>query len=236
MQSSNWRVWVLVCTGAALAGCGGSGNDGPVKGMSSRDAQRLNAERSQFERSDDPPFTADTHFAAARLAETQNAFAQAIAQYQAALKLDRNHRPSLYRLGIVYAQQRQYTDAIAIWDRYIQATGGDATGYSNLGYTYELSGDAKKAEDAYLKGIKADGKNEPCRVNYALMLVRQDRPDDAEKQLAAVLPPAQVRYNIASAYQQLGRPDQARAEYRKALELDPSLGAAKTRLAELTKE
>jgi len=234
MRMANWRIGLVLVLGAGLSGCGG-GDGGAVKGMSKGEAQRLNAQRSQFERGDDPPFTADTHFAAGRLAEAQGAFPQAVAQYQAALKLEKAHRPALYRLGALYAQLGQYPDAIGMWERYIKATGQDATGWSNLAYTYELAGEPRKAEEAYLKGIGVDAKNEPCRVNYGLLLVRMGRVDEAEKQMGAVLTPAQVRYNIASAYEQMGRKDAARVEYRKALELDAGMGAAKAKLAELMK-
>lgn len=216
-----------------LAACGSSDKAGGIRGVSSRDADRLNAQRSSFERSDDPPFTADTHFAAGRLAETQNAFPQAIAQYNQALKMDPNHRPSLYRLGVVYSQLRQFPQATDAWQRYIKASGNDAAAYSNLGYTHELAGDPASAEQAYLKGIQIDPKNEPCQVNLGLLLARTGRMNEAEQHLSAVLPPAQVRYNIGSVHEQLGQKDQARAEYRRALELDPGLDAAKTRLASI---
>jgi tetratricopeptide (TPR) repeat protein len=225
--------FVLIAATLVLCGCAAKNNDGPANGLSRQEADKLNADRNPFEHGDDPAFTAETHYSAGRLAESQNALPNAVEQYQAALKTDAGHRPSLYRLAVIYVQLRQYPQAIVIWERYVKATGGDANSYSNLGYACEMAGDTRKAEESYLSGIKADAQNEACRVNYGLMLVRLGRVPEAEKQLAAVLPPAQVRYNIGSAYEYLGQTAKAQAEYRKALELDPNLEAAKVRLAEM---
>src|ERR1043165_2645510 len=65
------------------------------------------AARSEFERTGDPPFTAETHIAAAQLAEAQSNPASAIDQYQNAIKLEPKNTTALYRLGIVFAQQKR---------------------------------------------------------------------------------------------------------------------------------
>ena len=70
----------------------------------------------------------------------------AAAQYEQALKLKPDHVPSLYRLGIVYTKLKQFEPAAAVWRKYIKATNDDAGGYSNLGFCYEMAGDAASAE------------------------------------------------------------------------------------------
>ena len=65
------------------------------------------------------------------------------------------------------------------------------------------------------------------------MLARNGRTPEAIQQLAVVLNPAEVQYNLASVYEQLGRKDEAREEYQKALELDPKLWEAQSRLSKL---
>jgi tetratricopeptide (TPR) repeat protein len=44
-----------------------------------------------------------------------------------------------------------------------------------------------------------------------------------------------VHYNVGSAYESLGRTEQARLEYRKALEVDPGFADAQARLSEMRK-
>ena len=65
------------------------------------------------------------------------------------------------------------------------------------------------------------------------MLVRRGRVGEGKLQLGAVLKPAEVHYNLGSLYQAQGRKEQAKAEYREALQLDPQFTDASTRLNEL---
>ena len=65
------------------------------------------------------------------------------------------------------------------------------------------------------------------------MLARVGRTNEAIVQLQAVLPEAQVYYNLASMHEVQGRREEAKTAYRKAASLDPELIEAKTRLAAL---
>lgn len=223
-----FRVIMAVAAMAGLVGCS---DNAAVKGLSQDDADKLNSQHSRFDQDKDPQFTANTRFAAGQLAESQDDFPRAIAQYNEALKLDSRHIPSLYRLALVYTRQKEYPKAIETWNSYIEATDGSAEGYNNLGFCHELAGEADKAETAYKKGIAKDPNHVACRVNYGLMLARHGRTSEAIIQLQAVLTPAQVHYNLASVYEQQGRKEQAKIEYRKALELDPDFIDARTRLS-----
>jgi superkiller protein 3 len=189
--------------------------------------------KSAFDTAKEPAIRAETRYAAGQLAESQDNPANAMRQYEEALKLKPDHVPSLYRLGVVAAQVKQYPKAIETWKRYLKATHDSANGYANLGFCYELSGDGKQAEESYQKGIDKDPKSQPCRVNYGLMLARQDRMTDAINHLRAVLTPAEVSYNIGSVLEMKGRKEQAKAEYQKALALDPNFHDAQQRLAAL---
>jgi tetratricopeptide (TPR) repeat protein len=210
-------------------------NTGAISGVSNERAEQMNAERSKFETSEDPPVNAETHFAAGQFAETQGAMDKAVQQYEQTLKLDPKHQRALYRLGIVYAQMRNFPGAIEAWKRYVVATDRSAAAYSNLGFCYELASDPAAAEEAYRTGIARDPRSMPCRVNYGLMLARAGRTADAVAQLGVVLKPAEVRYNIASVYEQKGMIEEAKAEYQQALRIDPNMLDAKTRLAKLNK-
>lgn len=221
---------LLLLLAIGLAGCK-SGKTSSVQSVNSNDAASLNAQHSRFDEASEPPLNADTRFAAGQLAESQNLPERAIEQYEQAIRINPRHRNSLYRLGVLYAQARRYPKAIEAWNGYLKATEDDATGYSNLGYCHELAGDTAAAEDAYKRGIEKDPVSKPCRVNYGLLLARLGRLEEATAQLQAVLPPAHVHYNLASVHEQLGHKDQAKAEYQKALELDPTLRAAQARLA-----
>ena len=192
--------------------------------------------RDAFETMHDPPIQAQTFVAAGQLAESQGRLPDAIAQYQKALSIKPDYADALYRLGIVYTQQRNFTNAIETWNKYVAATGGSATAYSNLGFCQELAGNPAAAEAAYKAGIAEDPGNEPCHVNYGLMLARHGKPNEAILELQTVLTPAKAHYDLASVYEVQHRRQEARAEYRKAAELDPSLSEAKQKLASLENE
>jgi tetratricopeptide (TPR) repeat protein len=218
-----------------LVGCHQDNKDDVqgIRPVNPEAAQEMNANRSQFDTVQDPPLNADTRYAAGQLAESQNNTQLAIKQYNECIKTNPNHTLALYRLGVCYSQLKQFPQAIETWNNYIKVTKGAAVGYSNLGFCYELAGQRDEAENAYKKGIQRDPYNQACRVNYGLMLARTGKTSEAINQLQVVLAPAEVHYNIGSVYEQLGRKEQAKAEYKKALELDPNLVDAQTKLASL---
>jgi tetratricopeptide (TPR) repeat protein len=220
----NHRAVVVAATGLLIfaVGCAHRDNSGASK-----------SQPDEFGSVSNPPIVANTHFAAGQLAESEGRLPQAIDQYNQALSGDPKHLDSLYRLGVVYAELKDYPHAIHTWNRYIELSGGSATAYSNLGFCQELAGNPSAAEAAYLKGIAADSSNEPCHVNYGLMLARRGKSVEALRQLQIVLPPAQAHYDLASIYQMQGHKDQARAECQKAIELDPQFQDAKQKLAAL---
>lgn len=233
MMRSMIRVFAFATVLFGLTACQSKDESASIKGLSADDAAKLNGERSTAWEGEDPPIQAQTHFAAGQLAESQGDFPTAILQYRKALALDPQLGAAMYRLGVVYSQMRAYPDAIKSWQSYVEMTQGSAIAYSNLGFCYEISGDPANAENAYQKGIAKDPKNEACRVNYGLMLARSGKIDDAKAQLGAVLTEAKVHYNLGSVFEQQGRKEFARQEYIIAIEKDPNLIDARSRLATL---
>jgi tetratricopeptide (TPR) repeat protein len=181
----------------------------------------------------EPVINEETFYAAGQMLESQELWDRAIAQYNKALKVSKDHLPSLYRLGVIYAKFKQYPQATVIWKHYLTATGGDPTAYANIGFCYELAGNFEEAQNSYESGIRRDPSNAPCRVNYGLMLARRGHFNQAMHEWQVVLPPAEVYYNLGSAYEAMDRKEQAKAEFHKALELDPQLADAKARLERL---
>jgi tetratricopeptide (TPR) repeat protein len=213
-------------------GCSTESN-APIKNLDAGTADSLNAGHSHFDNAQEPPINIQTRFAAAQLAEAQGQLDQAVKLYRQVLEENPKQQAALYRLGVIYTQVKQYPLAIEVWRQYVKANNGSATAISNLGVCYELAGQIPEAEKAFNIGIAKEPTNQPCRVNYGLMLVRQNRVPEATEQLSTVLRPAEVHYNIGSAYEQIGQKDQAKAEYKKAMEIDPKFWEASARLAAL---
>ncbi len=230
MRYLKWVLSGLAAMTVILAGCS-SHESGGISGVSSDDANRMNAEHSKFETSEDPPITAQTHFSAGQLAESQGNLPMALEQYKQTLTMDPKNLGALYRTGVIYTQLKQYPEAIEAWTRYSHISNNDATTYSNIGFCNELAGRMQEAEAAYLEGINRDPRNKPCHVNYGLMLARAGRTNESIVQLQAVLTPSQVHYNLGSVYEMQNKRELAKAEYRKAVELDPEATGARSRLA-----
>jgi tetratricopeptide (TPR) repeat protein len=188
---------------------------------------------SDFEKVRDPAINARTRFAAGQLAESQADFPRAIEQYEKALEMSPKYAEAMFRLGIVQTTTKDYSKALQTWNRYVALTNGSATAYSNLGFCQEVAGNPAAADGAYRAGIAHEPSNEPCHVNYGLMLARHGRPNEALLQLQIVLPPAKAHYDLASVYETMGRKKEARAEYARSLQLDPNLGDAKAKIASL---
>lgn len=220
MRSSVLLVGALF----AVAGCGNKG---------SQSAASRPTAASEFDKAHDPEINARTRFAAGQLSESQGDYSHAIEQYQKALELSPKYADAMFRLAVAQTSIRAFPSAISTWNRYVALTNGSATAYSNLGFCQELAGNPTAAETAYRAGIAREPSNEPCHVNYGLMLARHGRPNEGLLQLQMVLPPAKAHYDLASVYETMGRKREARTEYARALELDPTLSDAKTKIATL---
>ena len=239
-------VFSLIFCLALLGGCNKNKKDPNDPSASSKsgkhktDQDKLNAAQrdakqnpDKFETMSEPPLTADTRFAAGQLAEYQGDLNRAASQFIEALKIDPNHRNSLFHLGAVYTQMGRYGDAVTMWQRYMKVTNYSPASYNNLALCYEQAGKLDEAEKTYRAGIAKDPADTSCRLNYGLMLGRHGRIDDATAQLQTVCSPAEVQYNLGSVFEQQGNKEEARRRYQRALELDPKLVDARSRLATL---
>src|SRR5688572_18051462 len=125
-------AWLMVPVIAA--GCASKGKDADAP---TADQQMQARAKTEFDTEKEPAITVETRYAAGKLAESQDNAAVAVKQYEEALKLKPDHVPSLYRLGVVFAQLKQYPKAIDTWKKYIKATHDAANGYGNLGFCQE---------------------------------------------------------------------------------------------------
>ncbi len=213
---------------------GGKKEDASIRPVGADKAALVPVDQTgEFDKVKEPKINADTWFAAGQLQESQGNLPGAIEQYRRTLKLNDEHHGALYRLGVLYATTRNYPEAVKTWKRYIDVTHQSAVGYSNLGFCHELAGNPAEAERAYRTGIERDSDSAPCRMNYGLMLARHGRLEEAVAQMRMVVSEAEVHFNVGSVYEGQGRKDLARAQYRRALALDPKLKDASLRLQKL---
>src|SRR5579871_4674601 len=165
------KLAVAVFTGLAAVGCQ---NQHPQTAI-----VPLDTPPEKFEKSKDPPIQAMTYVAAGQLAQSQGNMEEAMAQFHKALKVNKNCEEAVFGIAMVYTQTQDFPHAVETWNQYIKMTGNSAAGYSNLGFCEEIAGNTTAAEEAYKKGIARDPHNEPCHVNYGVMLARHGKVNEA---------------------------------------------------------
>jgi tetratricopeptide (TPR) repeat protein len=107
---------------------------------------------------------ADDNYLQGRNLYLARRYGDAIAAYQAALRIDGTHVNARNGLAIAYAEQRDFARAIPIWrelTRDVTMASGPASAFlfSNLGYAYLLNGDAEAARVALEKACLLDPLN-----------------------------------------------------------------------------
>ena len=112
-------------------------------------------------------------------------------------------------LGSSYDQQERYPEARQQYEKALQLSPGNVKVINNLGLSYALGGDLKKAEETFRDASSLPGADaEPrLRQNYALVVGLQGRFAEARQIASRDLPPEQVEANMAYLKQMLAQPD-----------------------------
>ena len=223
------RLAVVAACLTSLSACKsrdhGPGGDGPTV---------ENGEQFHGE----PKVTADVHYATGQVFESKIATLSAagkaeerqitqlrtaaLSQYAAGLKLDANHTPSLHRSAALLSAMERHDQAIAMWERYVTATGRTPNSLVNLGLANEMARREEAAEAAYREATERDPSHKPAHVNLGILLARQGQLQPAQAALSAVLPPAAVHWHLGVALQTAGRMEDADQQFRAAAALDPA--------------
>jgi tetratricopeptide (TPR) repeat protein len=186
----------------------------------------------------EPKVTADVHYATGQVFESKIATLSAagkaeerqitqlrtaaLSQYAAGLKLNANHTPSLHRSAALLSAMERHDQAIAMWERYVTATGRTPSSLVNLGLANEMAGRRAAAEQAYREATELDPSHKPAHVNLGILLARQGQLQPAQAALSAVLPPAAVHWHMGVALQSAGKMAEADQQFRAAAAIDPA--------------
>jgi Flp pilus assembly protein TadD len=112
-------------------------------------------------------------------------------------------------LGSAYDQQERYAEARTQYGKALQLSPGNVKIMNNMGMSYALSGDLKKAEETFRQAssLPAADAEPRLRQNYALVVGLQGRFDEARLIASRDLPPEEVEANMAYLKQMLAQPD-----------------------------
>jgi tetratricopeptide (TPR) repeat protein len=189
-------------------------------------------------RGGDPTITpaqeADVQISMGRAAEQQGDLDQAMAAYRAALDRDRRRADAYARLAIVHDKQGKFRESAELYRKALALQPGDPDIFCDIGYSFYLQRRWAEAEMNLRQSIAINPEHRRAHNNLALLLVRNNRLDDALVEFGkAGNEPVQAHLNLAFALTSDHKWESARAEYKRALAIDPSSQLAKTRLDKL---
>jgi Flp pilus assembly protein TadD len=155
--------------------------------------------------------------------------------FDAALAVDPSHLKSLMNLSRVRIEQKQCDEAIDLLTRASGIEPTSAEVHRLLGRAYHVQGKTVAAVEAYRHAIDLDERDVWSMNNLGLLLLEQQRSDEALPLLAQAVElrkdvPA-FHNNLGMALEHSGRFHDAAEAYKEALTADPTYDRAKQNLA-----
>lgn len=148
-------------------------------------------------------------------------FADALAGYDAVLRLDPRMAAAHCNRGLVLQSLQKYGEALQSYDRAIRLNPGYADAWYNRGLAFKKLNRLGDAEHSYDQAIRLKPDHAEAYANRGNVLTALGRPDEALRSLdkAAALRPdfADAWFNRGVALEALNRLDEAVASYDRAI-------------------
>jgi Flp pilus assembly protein TadD len=158
---------------------------------------------------------------------------EAVAEYQHALRVDPKHVKSHNNLALALVELGRLEEAASHFQASVDLE-PKAEIYSDLGFTKARLGKADEARADYEKALALDPKCASAHQNLAVWYVQVGELAEAESHYRQALPgrpTAETHNGLGYVLLRQGRKDEAVAEFRTAIELDPDFKPAHTNLA-----
>lgn len=157
--------------------------------------------------------------------------------YERVTSLDPGHARAFNHLGLILLRTGDEASAFRAFQEAILTMPDLAPAWNNIGTLHESDGRDPIAEDHYRRSVEIDPTLAEARLNLARVLYKRGDFAEAEKVVreviaakpAGILPHAHDL--LGKIYHAQARFDVAEAEYRKAIELDPTSAGLENDLA-----
>ncbi|HWP84095.1 MAG TPA: tetratricopeptide repeat protein [Terriglobia bacterium] len=162
--------------------------------------------------------------------------AEAAAQYTAALRLRPDFADAHQGLGVALAKQENWRQAVAHYEAALRVRPQWAEVHNYLGAALAKQEQFGQAIAHYEEALRLRPDFADARNNLGAALASQGKYEQALRVFLEALrikPAADVYYNVATMYEQLGDIPQAIGNYQAALRLDPHHSPARAALEEL---
>jgi tetratricopeptide (TPR) repeat protein len=171
------------------------------------------------------------------LATREGKYAEAVQNFQEALRLSPDHLVALTNLGNAYRQQKQWEEARKALDRATVVDPQDPEANYSLGMVYAQLNDSDRAYDYLQKALRFRPLYPEALNNLGVLYLRTQRRDQAVatfEECIRVAPTFDQSYlNLARVYALEGAPDKARTVLLQLLKQHPDHPQARRALAEL---
>ncbi len=122
--------------------------------------------------------------------------------------------------------QRQFTEAAAMFEAYVQRKAENPWGHYMLGLSAWKAGDLDRARGAFERSLELDSTHVKTLLNLARVLLDEDRAGEAKERVMAALAldstSGEVHRMLGRTHTSLGMPEDAIEAYRTALTVDPT--------------
>ena len=180
-----------------------------------------------------PKILPETHFAAARLFESQGDFRRAITQYRKAIAVNHSYVEAYHRLGLLLSMTGQRQEAITTLGRAVELKPDSAILHNNLGFELMLGKRWREAQREFLRAIELKPEFARAYINLGIVQSKLGWFDSALATFQAILPPADAYYNLGLMYRGQRRYTEAARTFQHVLSLNPDFIAAKRQLDQI---
>jgi hypothetical protein len=169
----------------------------------------------------------ELHIAMARLYEDTKRRAEAIEEYDKALKMAPQDPKVLSAYAQFKVREGEYDEAIRYFQLALRHAPNDPALLNDLGLSLARRGQYPQAVAHLGRAVQLQPATPLYRNNLATVLVEMGQTDDALRQLRAVHPEAVAHYNLGYLLNKRGQSVVAAQQFSYALQCDPSLAAAR---------
>jgi len=194
---------------------------------------RIEGER---EASLSPKSSALVNFKLAENFEKSGHFAEAAAYYDRAREADPKLPGVAKRLAILHDRLGNTDQAFTEFQTALKTTPQDPEVLNGLGYFHYSRGQWEAAEKHLRRAIEVDPQYKRAWVNLGMVLCQQQRYDEGLAAFTQAVSKAEAHSNVAFILTVQRRFEEARAQYRIALEANPNLTIARLALAKLERQ
>jgi len=137
------------------------------------------------------------------------------------------------RLAILHDKAGDFTKATNEYEIALKATPNDADLLSDLGYSYYCRADWASAEKYLRMATKADSTHKRAWMNLGMVLAAKGSWQESYDTFLMAVAPGEAHCNVAFCMASQGLYDDAKSQYRQAIDIDPALQMARVALGKL---